>query len=103
MVVALATPTSPRVTDVGQVGFTVLPVPPAAAEEVAEALPEVAAAALAELVVAAPPAVVELELEQAATALMVSSAAAASGTHLDIRMLRTAVSSPLVRLNRLIG
>jgi hypothetical protein len=67
------------VTDVGQVEFTVLPVPPAAAE-------------LVPLEPAAPDAaVVELELEQAATAVTVTTAAAASLVHLNMRGLRTNV------------
>jgi len=78
----LASPTEPRVTDVGQVEFTVLPVPPAA-PDAEEPLP---------LELAAPDAaVVELELEQAATAMTVTTAAAASLVHPNMRGLRTYV------------
>jgi hypothetical protein len=80
--VALETPTSPSVTDVGQVEFTVLPVPPEAADA-AEPVPLEPAASDA--------AVVELELEQAATAATVTTAAAASLVHLNMRGLRTYV------------
>jgi hypothetical protein len=78
--VALDSPTEPRVTDVGQVEFTVLPVPP----EAADAAPDAA--------------VVELELEHAATAATVTTAAAASLVHLNMRGLRTYV--PLRRPTR---
>jgi hypothetical protein len=71
------------VTDVGQVEFTVLPVPPEAAAADAEAVP-------APLELAAPDAaVVELELEQAATAVTVTTAAAASLVHERMRGLST--------------
>jgi len=60
------------------VGFTVLPVPPAAADDEPE-LPPV------------PDAAVELELEQAATAVTVRTAAAASLVHMGMRGLRTYV------------
>jgi hypothetical protein len=82
-VVALDTPTSPRVTDVGQVEFTVLPVPPEAAAD---------AELLEPLELAGPEAaVVELELEQAATAVTVTMAAAASLVHEPMRGLSTYV------------
>jgi hypothetical protein len=69
------------VTDVGQVEFTVLPVPPEAAD----------AEELVPLELAPDAAVVELELEQAATAVTVTTAAAASLVHLNMRGLRTYV------------
>ena len=86
---ALDSPTEPRGTDVGQVEFTVLPVPPEAAD----------AEELVPLELAAPDAaVVELELEHAATAATVTTAAAASLVHLNMRGLRTYV--PLRRPTR---
>jgi hypothetical protein len=78
--VALDSPTEPRVTDVGQVEFTVLPVPPEAAD----------AEELVPLELAAPDAAV-VELEHAATAATVTTAAAASLVHLNMRGLRTYV------------
>jgi hypothetical protein len=65
---------------VGQVEFTVLPVPPAAADAEVPAPLELAAPDAA---------VVELELEHAATAAAVTTAAAASLVQLSMRALRT--------------
>src|SRR5690349_17217475 len=85
--VAFDSPTSPMVISVGHVGFTVLPVPPAAAADDEPEPPPVPDAA-----------VVELELEQAAIAVTVRTAAAASLVHMGMRGLRTYV--PLRRTAR---
>jgi len=96
--VAFASPTSPRVTVVGQVELTVLPVPPeAAAVEALLPLELVPDAAVLELVPDA--AVLELPLEQAATAAIRTAAAAAevSLVHFRMRGLSTVFLSPAGR------
>jgi hypothetical protein len=82
-VVAFDSPTEPKVICVGHVEFTVLPVPPAAAD-----------VPLVEL---------EAELEHPAAAAIVAITAVVSRTHMGMRGLRNVCSSPSAGAYPLVG